>query len=339
MTEPTVIAHRAGRAGWITLNRPAALNALDLDMIGACARALEQWRADPGVHLVVIAGAGGRAFCAGGDVRAVRANSLAGRHDLVELFFATEYRLNRTIAEYPKPIVSLIDGICMGGGIGVSVHGTARVVSEHAMLAMPETAIALFPDVGTSHVLPRLPGRIGTWLALTGARLDGPGAVHAGLATHFVPRAGFADLAEALGHDGMAALGPRAVSPPPSSITEHRGEIDAVFGLGSIGEMVAALAARDSDFAVAARAALAAASPSSLVWSLALLRAGEGRTLAQCLAAELAATRIVTRHADFIEGVRAMVVDKDRAPRWSPGSVGEVDPAIVAAIAAEPTPG
>ena len=335
MTEPTVITSQRGRAGWITLNRPAALNALDLDMIGACARALEQWRLDPSVHLVVFEGAGGRAFCAGGDVRAVRANSLAGRHDLVELFFATEYRLNGMIAEYPKPIVSLIDGICMGGGIGLAVHGAARVVSEHAVLAMPETAIALFPDVGTTHALPRLPGQVGTWLALTGARLDGAGAVHAGLATHFVPRAGFAELAEALAADGIAALAPRAL-PPPSALAANRAEIDAAFAGDSIGGIIAALERSDSEFAAAARAALAAASPSSLVWSLALLRAGARRTLAQCLAAELAATRIVTRQADFIEGVRAMVVDKDRAPRWSPADVAAVDPAIVTAIAADP---
>jgi len=332
MTSPTVTASRRGRAGWLTLNRPAALNALDLEMIAQLSQALEAWRFDPGIHLIVIEGAGGRAFCAGGDVRAVRAHALAGRSDLIEAFFAGEYALNRTIATYPKPYVALIDGICLGGGIGVSVHGSARVVSEHAAMAMPETAIALFPDVGTSFVLPRLPGALGTWLALTGTRLLGADCVHAGLATHYVPREGFAGLADALAEDGIAALPPRAAPLPPARFAAERAEIDAIFSADSMGEILARLAASHSAFAATTRAALAAASPSSLVWSLALLRAGARRSLAECLAAELAATRVVTLHHDFIEGVRAMVVDKDRKPAWSPASIEAVDPATIAAV-------
>jgi enoyl-CoA hydratase/carnithine racemase len=334
ITRPSVIAQRRGRAGWLTLNRPAALHALDLEMIAHISHALRSWRADPTVHLVVIDSIGERAFCAGGDVRAVRAHSLAGQHDLIEAFFAAEYALNRTIAEYPKPYVALIDGICLGGGIGISVHGDARVVSEHAAMAMPETAIALFPDVGTTHVLPRLPGALGTWLALTGTRLAGADCVHAGLATHFVPRAEQPSLAAALAADGIAALPPRAQPLPPFSHAADRAEIDATFSADTVAEIIARLNASTTPWAATARAALAAASPSSLVWSLALLRAGATRTLPECLAAELAATRTVTRHHDFIEGVRAMVVDKDRRPTWLPATLDAIDPAAIAAILA-----
>ena len=207
MTDQTVIARKDGRIGRILMNRPKALNALDIGMIRGIATALEQWRNDPHVHAVVIEGAGERAFCAGGDIIAVRQASMERRHQDVEAFFAEEYALNAEIAAYPKPYIALIDGICMGGGIGVSVHGAYRVASEHAMFAMPETAIGFFPDVGASYFLPRLPGSIGMYLALTGARVLGADAVHSGLATHFVPRAKIAGLSAAL------AQGRRRCSP------------------------------------------------------------------------------------------------------------------------------
>ena len=183
----SVLASLEGRVGRIVLNRPKALNALDLDMIRTCTRALEQWRDDPHAHAVMIEGAGDRAFCAGGDIRAVRQFHLQGRTDQVEAFFSEEYALNFMIATWPKPYIALIDGICMGGGIGLSVHGAYRVATEHALFAMPETGIGFFPDIGATYVLPRLPGRLGTYLALTGARLQGADAVHAGLATQFTP--------------------------------------------------------------------------------------------------------------------------------------------------------
>ena len=200
--EQVIEAWRAGRVGRIRLNRPRALNALDIPMIAGIQNALFAWRDDPAVHAVVISSGSERAFCAGGDVRAVREAAMAGDAARVEAFFAAEYALNLMIAAYPKPFVALVDGICMGGGIGISVHGSARVATEHAIFAMPETAIALFPDVGTSYVLPRLPGALGTWLALTGVRLAGADAVHAGLATHVVPRAQLAGLVAALEADG-----------------------------------------------------------------------------------------------------------------------------------------
>ncbi len=194
----TVIARRDGRVGRIVLNRPQALNALDLPMIRACTRALETWRDDPHVHGVVIEGAGERAFCAGGDVRALRQYELDGEHHKAETFFREEYALNLTIARYPKPYIALIDGICMGGGIGLSVHAPYRVATERAAFAMPETAIGFFPDIGATFFLPRLPGRLGAYLGLTGVRMQGGDAVHAGLATHFTPHAELAALSHAL---------------------------------------------------------------------------------------------------------------------------------------------
>ncbi|HEY0266487.1 MAG TPA: enoyl-CoA hydratase/isomerase family protein [Rhizomicrobium sp.] len=328
MSEPSVIVSIAGRTGHILLNRPRQLNALDLEMIRAVAAALESWRRDPAIHAVVIEGAGERAFCAGGDIRAVRDAAVEGDVVAIEAFFAEEYALNAAIAGFPKPYVALIDGFCMGGGIGVSVHGRIRVTTEAGQFAMPETAIGLFPDVGASFVLPRLPGRIGMYLGLTGARLVGADAVHAGIATHFVPRDALPELRADLALDGVAAVAAHARKLPVFTLAPHRPSIDRCFGQDSVAGIRAALAAEASPWAADTLAVLDRMSPSSLRWSHALIRAGERRELAASLAAELALTRTVTRHPDFAEGVRAMVVDKDRAPNWAP----EIDDATLAAM-------
>jgi enoyl-CoA hydratase len=317
-TDSTVIARREGAAGTILMNRPRALNALDLDMIERIHAALRDFEADPAVKLVVLEGAGGRAFCAGGDVRRMRELALAGDAAAIEAFFAGEYAMNQAIAEFPKPWISLIDGVCMGGGIGVSVHGSHRVVSEHALLAMPETAIALFPDVGTSFVLPRLPGGLGNWLALTGARMKGAEAVEAGLATHAVPRADLPALRAAL-LDGDAGAVARFAQPvPPGAIAAQRPAVDRCFTPATLPAIRAALAAEGSDWAREQTQILDRMSPTSMAVTLELLRRGAGMNLAECLAMELALTRSVTRHPDFAEGVRAVLVDKDNAPRWAP---------------------
>ena len=232
------VEHRIGR---LVLDRPRALNALDTPMIAALSAALAAWRDEPAVHAVSIEGAGERAFCAGGDIRAIRDAALAGDAASIETFFASEYRLNGAIAAYPKPYVALIDGICMGGGIGVSIHGAYRVATEHAVFAMPETGIALFPDVGASYALPRLPGALGMFLGLTGTRMTGADAVHAGFATHFVPRAGLAALKADLARDGTAALGVHAGALPAFSLAERRAAIDRCFSAGSVREIVTRL--------------------------------------------------------------------------------------------------
>ena len=334
MQEASVVAARDGRVGRIRLNRPKALNALDIGMIRAITAALREWSEVPAVHAVVIEGEGERAFCAGGDIRAIRQMQLDGRKEEVEAFFSEEYALNLLIATYPKPYVALVDGICMGGGIGVSVHGMARVASEHALFAMPETAIGFFPDIGATYVLPRLPGALGTYLALTGARVQGADAVHAGLATHFVPRAGLASLSAAVARDGVAVLAAHAAPLPEFSLAPHRTVIDHAFAANSVPEIIARLERDGGAFARETVKTLRTMSPSSLVWSLRLLCQGAERTLPACLDAELRATRTVTAGHEFIEGVRAMVVDKDRAPKWQPARIEDVDRAAAEAMVA-----
>jgi enoyl-CoA hydratase/carnithine racemase len=265
-------------------------------------------------------------------VRALRQYELDGEHHKAETFFREEYVLNLMIATYPKPYVALIDGICMGGGIGVSVHAPYRVATEHAAFAMPETAIGFFPDIGATFFLPRLPGQIGAYLGLTGVRMQGADAVHAGLATHFVPRADLAGLSRALAEDGPGALGSHTAPLPVFSLALHRAAIDRCFGSDSMREIVRRLEMAGDEWATKTVAALRTVSPSALCWTLEALRRGANMTLPQCQAAELALTRSTMRHPDFAEGVRAMVVDKDRKPRWQPRQIEEVDPAVIAAV-------
>lgn len=334
MSEPNLIMAREGAAGTLLMNRVKALNALTLEMIRDFQRALELWRADPALRLVVLEGAGGRAFCAGGDVRAVREAALAGDRAPVAAFFTEEYAVNEGIANFGKPWVSLIDGVCMGGGIGLAVHNGPQVVTENALLAMPETAIALFPDVGTSHVLPRLPGAIGNWLALTGARLRGADAVHAGLASHFVPAARLAALRAALVESGdIAVLAEFAEAPPPASFAAHRALIDHAFGQPSVLGMIAALQADGGEWAMQQVATLRKMSPTSLCVSLELLRRGAGMSLRQCLDEELVLTgSVVHEHPDFCEGVRSVLVDKGSVANWQPARLEEIDPAAITAM-------
>jgi len=332
MVDASVLTTRDGRIGRIVLNRPQALNALDIGMIRAMTDALRAWRDDPTLHAVVVEAAGSRAFCAGGDIRAIRAHALAGERDAIEAFFSEEYALNRMIDEYPKPYVALIDGICMGGGIGISVHGQMRVATEAAMFAMPETAIAMFPDVGGSFMLPRLPGALGFFLGLTGTRLAGADAVHAGIATHFVPKASLPALSAALVRDGVAAVAVHATTLPPFALAPQRAAIDRCFGTDTVVDILARLEAEETEWARETLATLRSMSPSSVLWSFAVMRRGARLSLADCLAMELKLTRHVTAHPDFAEGVRAMVVDKDRKPRWQPARIEEVAGEAIAAM-------
>ncbi len=328
MSDASVIATRKGRIGHLLLNRPQALNALDIGMIRAMTAALAEWRDDPTVHAVVIEGAGGRAFCAGGDIRAIRAHALAGERGPIEAFFSEEYALNGMIAEYPKPYVALIDGICMGGGIGVSVHGQMRVTTEAGMFAMPETAIAMFPDVGASFFLPRLPGALGMYLALTGTRLTGADAVHAGIATHFVPKTALAALRAELPGEGVSSVARTACASSAAGVFAGGAAGGDRSGASVWGALhrksLRRLEAEGSDWARETLATLRGMSPSSVLWSFEIVRRGGARSLRECLAMELGLTRHVTAHPDFAEGVRAMVVDKDRKPRWSPARIEEV---------------
>jgi enoyl-CoA hydratase len=322
---------REGRAGRIRLNRPKALNALNQEMVNLILGALAAFGADPAVHLVLI-DAPERGFCAGGDVRGLRAEAMAGDTESVTRFFASEYAMNQEIADLRKPYVALVDGVCMGGGIGVSVHGSHRIATERAVFAMPETAIALFPDVGASYVLPRLPGALGMYMGLTGARMSGADAVHAGLATHFVPSDRLGALGEAIVKDGVAVIAEYAAPLPAFSLGRARGVIDTVFSAGSLKEIVARLEQDGGEFARATLAQLRAHSPSALHWSFRIIQEGASRNLSQALAAELALVRHVAMSAEFLEGVRAMLVDKDRMPKWQPARIEDVDPAAIGAF-------
>ena len=325
-----VAVWRQGPAGCLRLERPAVMNALDLGMIQAIAAALDAWADDPAIGLVLIEAAEGRAFCSGGDIRAVRDWALAGDDGAVRRYFAAEYALNGRIAGYPKPVVALIDGVCMGGGLGLTVHGDARIATDAALFAMPEASIGLFPDVGMTHVLGRMPGGLGMFLGLTGHRLAGADAVAAGIATHFVPAADLPALRAALLRDGVAAL--PAAAATPLSLAADLPVVARCFTAPSAAAVVARLEREDGDFAKTALASVRAASPAAEAWSFAAIRRGAALGLPDALAAELALVCRVTRHPDFIEGVRAMLVDKDRRPAWQDRGIEAVDPAMVAAM-------
>jgi enoyl-CoA hydratase/carnithine racemase len=310
-----------GSAGLLTLDRPKALNALTTPMVEALDRLLDGLEADATVRTLVLRSAEPKAFCAGGDMRRIRELCLAGAHAEAERFFATEYALNRRLAGLERPMVALVDGLCMGGGLGLSVHGRYRVATERAVFAMPETALGFFPDVGGSHFLPRLPGALGRWLGLTGARVDGEEATALGIATHFVPHARLEALLDALSRRGgetvAAVLDRYAEAPAVPRLEAIAADCAATFGAAADREALFTMLARHGgEFAREALAALARASPHSLDVTLALFAAGQWAPLATCLAHELEAARAILRHPDFVEGVRAVLVDKTRDPRW-----------------------
>ncbi|WP_408897442.1 enoyl-CoA hydratase/isomerase family protein [Nocardioides sp. R1-1] len=325
-TRNEVRIERLGPVGRIVLDRPRALNAITLDMVERIRVALEEWRT-AGLRAVVVESASDRAFSAGGDIRRVRENSLAGRHDESLRFFETEYAVNALLGSYPVPVVALVGGICLGGGMGLSVHGTFVVVSPEASFAMPETRIGFFPDVGGSHFLPRLPGHTGRYLGLTGARIGAADALALGVATHTCSAADLAALPELIAaYDGPLEqlLRERAPDEPgeAGALAAVRTELEWVFSapdLGGIRTRLGRLTDADGpvgDWARDTSAALDAASPSSLALTDRLLVEGRGRNLEECLHAELAAARDRIASDDFIEGVRAVLVDKDHAPRW-----------------------
>lgn len=336
--EPEILFERRGAAGLVTLNRPKALNALTLNMVRLLAAKLDEWEHDPAVTRIVVTGAGGRAFCAGGDIRALYDLGIAGRHADMLPFWREEYILNVRIKHYPKPCIALIDGICMGGGVGLSVHGRHRVAGDRYVFAMPEVSIGFFPDVGATYVLPRLPGELGAYCALTGERLGANDAVAATIATHRVASGRFGELADALAGSNPvdAVLADFAAPPGEAPVAAKRPAIDRMFAGDSVETILAALdreasqGGTDADFAKAAAATIRTKSPTSLKIALAQVRAGRQMTFGACMQTEFRiVSRIIHGH-DFYEGVRAVIVDKDGAPRWKPSTLGDVTPADVA---------
>lgn len=334
LEEKPLLTRVENGVGRLTLNRPNALHALTTDMCRMMAETLKQWADDVRVRYVVLDHAGARGFCAGGDVRAA-ARSGRGDGEAAREFFRTEYRLNTLIKRFPKPFIALMDGVTMGGGVGISVHGSHRISTENTLFAMPETGIGLFPDVGGGWFLPRLAGEVGTWLALTGERLRGADVRAAGISTHHVAASDLSALKTELlaGNDIDNALHryDRPVGEP--SYTEHLEAINRIFGKASMADIAIALKLEDTDWAQHQGEVLATRSPFSMSVTLRHLR--EGRRMdsfEQVMEMEFRiASRICQSH-DFLEGVRAVLDDKDHSPHWLPQSIGCVSADSVEAL-------
>lgn len=331
-SDPEILFEVRGHAGVITLNRPQALNALTLAMVEEMSATLQRWAGEERVRHVVIRASGGRAFCAGGDIRAIYDWGRAGDPEALR-FFQGEYLLNALIKRYPKPYVALIDGIVMGGGVGVSVHGSHRVASERLVFAMPETGIGFFPDVGGTWFLPRLPGELGTYFGLTGERCRTADALYAGIATHHVPSARLGEVCEALTEatDVDECIERFTADPGPATIGDRKAVIDGHFGGDIVEAIVARLEEDPSEWAQATAATLRGKSPTSLKVALRQLREGRSRDFGDCMRIEYRMVHRMLEGHDFYEGIRAVVIDKDSKPRWRPSRLEEVGEAEVAA--------
>jgi enoyl-CoA hydratase len=330
LSESDILFERRGSAGLVTLNRPQALNAVSLGMVRALTAQLAEWEADPAVTRVVVTASGGRAFSAGGDLRELYDLGRAERYDEALTFWREEYALNARIKRYRKPYVALIDGIVMGGGVGVSVHGSHRVAGDRFVFAMPEVGIGFFPDIGATWFLPRLPGELGAYCALTGERINAADAVTAGIATHRIESARLPQLVEALcGATAVdATLSAFAQPAEKGPVTAQRSAIDELFRGVRVEDILAALdraAGGDGTaFAAATAALIRTKSPTSLKIALMQMRRGPMLDFEECMRTEYRIVSRVVRGHDFYEGVRAVIVDKDQAPRWQPAVLAAV---------------
>jgi len=337
-TEAEVLFSRRGSAAVISLNRPRALNSLNLPMVRTLNDILDRCAVDPDISCVVLKGEGERGLCAGGDIRAIHQAGSASDPEVTR-FWREEMPFNYRISRYEKPYVALMDGIVMGGGVGVSAHGSHRIVTERTKLAMPETGIGYVPDVGATWLLPRAPGEAGTWMGLTGDVVDGADAIYAGLADCLVPSERLDDLVAALGQlpsDAAAkavqgVIDDFAVSAEGGRLAQNRDVIDRVFAYDTVEEILAALSREKGEFAARTLETLSKRSPTSLKLTLKLLRLGRhSSSLVECLEREFTAACELLKHHDFYEGVRAAVIDKDRNPRWQPADLAEVTDADLA---------
>jgi len=334
-TESEIIARIESGVGRITLNRPRAIHALTHEMCEAMMAALGDWSEDAAVQSVLIDHAGERGFCAGGDIRMI-AESGAGDGVDARAFFLAEYRLNDLLFHYPKPVTAIVDGIVMGGGVGISEPADVRIATERTTYAMPETGIGLYPEVGAGWFLPRLPGQTGTWIGLTGARLKAADTVALGLHSHFVPSEGVEALkvgllAEPADPQAVAARHAKDVGPAP--LAPHREAIDRLFAFDTVEEIFAALEADGSDWALAQLATMKTKSPTSLKVTLRHIREGaKAASFSANMAVEYALSGRIGSTHDFQEGVRAVIVDKDNAPQWSPADLSGVQATVLDAL-------
>ncbi len=327
MTDSEIRCERRGSAGVVVLNRPHALNALTHNMVRGLATALDAWEHDDAVRHVVITGAGDKAFCAGGDIRHLYELSLAGQIDSARGFWREEYQLNARIKAYPKPYIAVIDGIVMGGGVGVSLHGSHRVAGDRYLFAMPEVGIGFFPDVGATFALPRLPGRSGTFLAVTGERIGQVDALALGLATHAVASANIPSLLSALeaGADVDLTLSGLATPQAASQLSPHLGLIDHAFAASTMEEVVDRLNKAGTDpFAQKLLRAISRKSPTSMKIALAQMQAGPSLSFREALQIEFRIVSRIIKGSDFQEGVRALIIDKDQKPSWRPPTLEQV---------------
>jgi enoyl-CoA hydratase len=311
--------------GVITLNRPRARNALTTPMVRAMGEQLRAWQSDPGVRAVLVRGAGEHGLCAGGDVKAMRTSAIARDGAVVE-FFRSEYRLNAQISAFTKPFVALMDGITMGGGVGVSAHGSVRVVTERTAFAMPEVTIGIAPDIGATWLLSHAPGELGTYAGLTGSTLTAGDVIHLGLADHFVPSARLGELTELVA-SGDVASAVHAVSqtPPESGLARRRAWIDACFAFDSVREVLWALDSSSEPDAHETARLIRTKSPRAVAVTLAALRRARGLpSLDDALEQEFVVSCNLIHDHDAIEGVRALIVDKDQSPAWSPADADAV---------------
>jgi len=336
--EGDLVALREGAAGIIRLNRPKAINAVTLEMFRDIDKALDAFEADPAVSVIILEGAGDRGLCAGGDIRALWESSHA-KGDLGKILWREEYILNARIAKFPKPYVALMDGIVMGGGVGLSAHSRHRIVTDRTKLAMPEAGLGFFPDVGGTWLLARALGEIGTYFGLTGQVMNGPDAVHAGFADAVVPHAKLPELRQALTSIARGAssddieklIGEFATGEKAGPVAALQPQIDTWFAHDRVEDILAVLKADNSEQAQATLKILSEKSPRGMVVTLKLLRlARQSSSLEECLVREYRAALEVFASDDFREGVRAAVIDKDRNPKWSPPRVEDVTPQMLA---------
>ncbi|KAL3135650.1 hypothetical protein ABBQ38_006131 [Trebouxia sp. C0009 RCD-2024] len=340
--EPAVLSDVSNGIATVTLNRPKALNSLNQDMVDILLGLYRNWQSSNDVHAVIVKGAGGKAFCAGGDVKATVQQIMAGQRDEAPSFFTHEYTMNNVIAKYPKPYISLLDGIVMGGGAGVSIHGSFRVATEKSMFAMPECGIGLFTDIGSAYFLSRLPGELGMYLALTGQRLKGIQVKEATLATHYLPSHRLPELEQALHdlgpqaahhssvHTLLCSLEEKDTAPQQSDLLLRLPEMSACFNKDSVEDVYAALQELGTDWSQATLKLLHGGSPTSQKIVFKHVKAARNMSLAKVLETDFRLLHHMCHIShDFVEGIRAKLIEKDNNARWKPATVHEVSESAV----------